>query len=165
MPGTVILRKLCRRDCAERNGYLHGERAADHCGYNGLQPCGQGSAGTENPGGNGIGNVTGLQVNAYYFGGGIYGIKNRAVVPAHGYGISEEYRNKGYVTEAARAVVRYAFEEAGLDMLAAIVKPENTASQCVIKKLGFSRYGVRMVPDENDVLCNFDYFRLYCNEI
>lgn len=81
-----------------------------------------------------------------------------------GYGISEEYRNKGYVTEAAQAVIRYAFEEARQDMLAAIVKPENTASQCVINKLGFSKHGVRMLPDENDVLSKFDYFRLYRDE-
>ena len=81
-----------------------------------------------------------------------------------GYGISGEYRNKGYVTEAAKAVVRFAFEQAGLDVLVAIVKPENVESRRVVEKLGFSKCGIRMVPDENDQICEFDYFRLYRTE-
>ena len=78
-----------------------------------------------------------------------------------GYGISDEYRNKGYATEAAEAIVRYAFEEAGQDVLVAIVKPENIASRRVIEKLGFVNCGVRNVPDENGVDCDFDYFQLH----
>ena len=78
-----------------------------------------------------------------------------------GYGISEAYRNHGYATEAGKAIVQYAFEKAGQDMLVAIVKPENIASRRVIDKLGFSNCGVRMVPDEHGVDCEFDYFRLY----
>jgi ribosomal-protein-alanine N-acetyltransferase len=77
------------------------------------------------------------------------------------YGISEEYRNNGYATEAAKAVVQFAFEEAGQDVLVAIVKPKNIASRRVIEKLGFIYQSVRMVPDENGVNCDFDYFRLY----
>lgn len=78
-----------------------------------------------------------------------------------GYGIYEEYRNKGYVTEAAKAVVRYAFEKAGQNLLVAIVKPENIASRRVIEKLGFSNHGIRTVPDENGETCEFDYFQLH----
>lgn len=81
-----------------------------------------------------------------------------------GYGISEEYRNKGYVTEAAKAVVQFAFEQVGQDVLVAIVKPENVESRRVIEKLGFSKCGVRMVPDENNQVCEFEYFRLYRSE-
>jgi ribosomal-protein-alanine N-acetyltransferase len=81
-----------------------------------------------------------------------------------GYGISEEHRNNGYVTEAAKAVVQFAFEEAGQDVLVAIVKPENIASRRVIEKLGFLNQGVRMVPDENGENCEFDYFQLYRND-
>ena len=77
-----------------------------------------------------------------------------------GYGIKEEHRCRGYATEAARALVRFAFEQAGKDMVVAIVKPENVCSQGVIRKLGFTQYGTRMVPDEHGVICEFDYFRL-----
>ena len=78
-----------------------------------------------------------------------------------GYGISEAWRNNGYATEAARAAVQFAFDQAGQDRLVAIVKPENVASRRVIEKLGFGNCGVRTVPDENGVDCAFDYFRLH----
>ena len=77
-----------------------------------------------------------------------------------GYSILTEYRNKGYATEAAKAVVRFAFEQAKLDVLCAIIKFENIASQCVIDKLGFSKYGVRKLADENNEMCEFNYFKL-----
>lgn len=77
-----------------------------------------------------------------------------------GYGISEEFRNNGYATEAAAAVVKHAFENAGQKVLAAIVKPENIPSQRVIEKLGFTSRGVRRVPDENGIDCKFDYYQL-----
>ena len=78
-----------------------------------------------------------------------------------GYGIKEEYRNQSYATEAAKATVKFAFEQAGQEVLCAIVKPENIASRRVIGKLGFKNCGVRTVPDENGVICEFDYFQLY----
>ena len=81
-----------------------------------------------------------------------------------GYGISEEHRCNGYATEAAKAIVQFAFEKARLDILVAIIKPENIASRRVIEKLGFINCGVRTVPDENGVICEFDYFRLYRND-
>ena len=84
---------------------------------------------------------------------------NREVEVA--YGIREEHRNNGYATEAAQAVVQFAFEKAGQDMLVAIAKPENTASRRVIEKLGFTNHGILTVPDENGVDCLFDYFRLH----
>ena len=77
-----------------------------------------------------------------------------------GYGINEDHRNKGYATEAARAVVKFAFEEAGQDILVAIVKPENISSRRVIEKLGFTNCGIRRVPDENDKKCEFNYYQL-----
>ena len=81
-----------------------------------------------------------------------------------GYGILEEHRNKGYATEAAKAVVQFAFEQAGQEVLCAIVKPENIASRRVIEKLGFKNCGVRTVPDENGKDCEFGYFQLYRND-
>lgn len=78
-----------------------------------------------------------------------------------GYGINEEHRNNGYATESAKAVVQFAFEKAGQDVLVAIVKPENIASRRVIEKLGFANYGIRTVPDEKGVDCEFDYFQLH----
>lgn len=81
-----------------------------------------------------------------------------------GYGIAEEHRKNGYATEAGKAVVQYAFESAGQEVLVAIVKPENIASRRVIEKLGFTKHSIRTVPDENGVLCDFDYFQLQCDD-
>ena len=81
-----------------------------------------------------------------------------------GFGISEGYRNKGYATEAAKAIVQYAFEKAGQDVLVAIIKPENISSRRVIEKLGFVYHSVRRVADENGVDCDFDYFQLSRND-
>ena len=78
-----------------------------------------------------------------------------------GYGITEQHRNQGYATEAAKAAVWYAFEQAGQEVLSAIVKPENTASRRVIEKLGFISGGVRTVLDDDGEYFDFDYFRLY----
>ena len=78
-----------------------------------------------------------------------------------GYRISEEHRNNGYATEAAEAIIQFAFENVGLDVLVAIVKPENISSRRVIEKLGFTYHSVRRVADENGVDCDFGYFQLY----
>jgi [ribosomal protein S5]-alanine N-acetyltransferase len=44
--------------------------------------------------------------------------------------------NKGYGTEAATAVLRFAFEQAGLDRVIALVMPENIGSCRVAEKAG-----------------------------
>ena len=74
-----------------------------------------------------------------------------------GYLIADEYKNKGYATEAGKAVIWWAFERAGLDVLSAITHPENKASVRVLEKLGFVFGENRVFPDG----AAFDYFRLY----
>ncbi|MCL2883862.1 MAG: GNAT family N-acetyltransferase [Oscillospiraceae bacterium] len=78
-----------------------------------------------------------------------------------GYSVLEEYRNQGYATEAAAAVVKFAFEQAGQEVLCAIVKPENIASRRVIEKLGFKTRDICIAPDENNQNCEFDCFQLH----
>ncbi len=43
---------------------------------------------------------------------------------------------KGYATEAARAALTFGFETIQLDLIFAVTKPDNTASQAVMKRLG-----------------------------
>lgn len=57
------------------------------------------------------------------------------------YYLGENYASKGYMTEALRDVVEYAFEELGVEVLAARVFSENEASLKLIKGLGFKHEG------------------------
>jgi len=47
-----------------------------------------------------------------------------------------ELRGRGLATEAARAVLRFAWEELGFDRLMSLVRPENAASRHLAAKLG-----------------------------
>jgi RimJ/RimL family protein N-acetyltransferase len=58
-----------------------------------------------------------------------------------GYHLAAPYRRRGYTTEAARACLRYGFEELGLDRIVAVAWPDNTASQRVMEKCGMRRVG------------------------
>jgi [ribosomal protein S5]-alanine N-acetyltransferase len=56
-----------------------------------------------------------------------------------GYMLHTPYQGKGILTEAAQAVVDYGFETLGLHSIEAIINSENTASQGVVERLGFTR--------------------------
>lgn len=55
------------------------------------------------------------------------------------YGFSTEVWNRGLATEAAKAVLRFGFEELKFDNIAAITLPGNAASQNVLEKIGLAR--------------------------
>lgn len=53
-----------------------------------------------------------------------------------GYIFKKQYWHKGYATECARALVKYAFEKLNLSEVIFEIRPENTASRNVAKRLG-----------------------------
>lgn len=57
-----------------------------------------------------------------------------------GYRLARPFWGKGLATEAAGAVLRYAFEEGGAAEVIALIEPEHKASQRVIQKLGCTEY-------------------------
>jgi len=59
-----------------------------------------------------------------------------------GYWIGKSYRNQGYCTEAALAVVRYGFTELLLHRIHAAYFRRNSASGRVLTKLGMQREGI-----------------------
>lgn len=59
-----------------------------------------------------------------------------------GYGISEEYQNKGYATEAVKGVLEWAFSRPEVTAVEAETDPDNTASKRVLEKCGFALNGV-----------------------
>lgn len=56
-----------------------------------------------------------------------------------GYGVFAATAGHGYVAEAVRLVIPYAFEELGLTRLDAYVQPENAASRKVVTEAGFQQ--------------------------
>jgi ribosomal-protein-alanine N-acetyltransferase len=59
-----------------------------------------------------------------------------------GYAIAAREWGRGYATDAARALVTYAFKELGLHRTTAAIGPDNVASIAVVQQLGFTREGV-----------------------
>jgi [ribosomal protein S5]-alanine N-acetyltransferase len=60
-----------------------------------------------------------------------------------GYWVGKPYWGEGYATEAARAVVRYGFEELALNRIYAFHFTNNPASGRVLQKLGMTHEGRR----------------------
>ena len=56
-----------------------------------------------------------------------------------GWAFHERFRGRGYATEAARALLRHAFETLELHRMIATCQPENIASWRVMEKLGMRR--------------------------
>lgn len=59
-----------------------------------------------------------------------------------GYWLAEEYWGKGIMTEAAKAVIEYAFTQMELDIVSICTSPENKRSQGVIEKCCFTYEGM-----------------------
>ena len=58
-----------------------------------------------------------------------------------GFRIKKQFWGKGYSTEAGKTLLKHGFETLGLKKIAAIVRPDNFASQAVIKKIGLQEKG------------------------
>jgi ribosomal-protein-alanine N-acetyltransferase len=52
------------------------------------------------------------------------------------YLLARSHWNQGLATEAATAIATYGFTVLGCDRLVALAKPDNTASRCVMEKIG-----------------------------
>jgi RimJ/RimL family protein N-acetyltransferase len=59
-----------------------------------------------------------------------------------GYGIARTHWRRGYMFEAASALIAWAFDELGLNRLEADVDPRNIGSSRSLEKLGFTREGL-----------------------
>lgn len=59
-----------------------------------------------------------------------------------GYTLSEPHWGRGYIVEAAQALMRFVFDDYAIQRLQARVIVGNAASERVVQKLGFTREGV-----------------------
>jgi RimJ/RimL family protein N-acetyltransferase len=77
---------------------------------------------------------------------------------ALGYWLGEAYQGHGYMTAAARAMLRVAFDELRLDVLEAGANTENDRSFAIMRRLGMKPSGDRRlwsVSRERLELCRF----------
>jgi RimJ/RimL family protein N-acetyltransferase len=64
------------------------------------------------------------------------------------YGVAPEHQGKGYATEAAEALVRYAFNDGQVRIVRAHTLPEPNASTRVLTKCGFRQVGEVNDPED-----------------
>ena len=60
-----------------------------------------------------------------------------------GYGVEPAFQNRGYATEAVRAITKWALSEPGVRRISAETEDDNPASQKVLLKAGFLPTGER----------------------
>lgn len=76
-----------------------------------------------------------------------------------GYLLNPAYWHQGLATEAAKASLKYGFEELKLKEIVAIAQPENIASQKVMEKLG-----MKYEKDANYYQTNVVYYKIFRKE-
>lgn len=67
-----------------------------------------------------------------------------------GWRLNANYHGKGFATEAAQAMVKFAVEHVGVNYLVAVADPENAASQKVMQRLGMT---YKAIEQHYDVPC------------
>ncbi|GAS81467.1 GNAT family N-acetyltransferase [Paenibacillus amylolyticus] len=80
-----------------------------------------------------------LKENDEFIGWCCSGIKDELPAPNREimYGISKDFRNRGYTTQAVKGMVQYLFEHTNVEVLNAIALTTNQASNKVILKCNF----------------------------
>jgi [ribosomal protein S5]-alanine N-acetyltransferase len=58
-----------------------------------------------------------------------------------GYAIAHGHWGNGYVTDAARGLIRFGFEALHLQRISAAIGPDNSASIAVVTRIGFTHEG------------------------
>lgn len=56
-----------------------------------------------------------------------------------GWRLAREHWGRGYATEAARAALRYGFDQLGLDEIVSFTVPDNARSRAVMERIGMTR--------------------------
>lgn len=79
---------------------------------------------------------------------GFHGLPNAKGQAELGYAVLEEHRRRGYASEAALAMMRWARERPGVRSFLVSISPTNTPSLAMAAKLGFRWIGSQM--DEVD---------------
>ena len=68
------------------------------------------------------------------------------------YGVDPAHQKRGYATEAAQALIAFAFGSGLVRVVRAHTRPGNVASERVLAKCGFERIGLVIDPEDGEVL-------------
>ncbi len=80
---------------------------------------------------------------------GAYNLTYNDILERHlGFEITRKYWNQGYLTEAAKELIRYLFVEKNMDRVAISNYPFNKASIRIAEKLGFVKEGILRKEDK-----------------
>ncbi len=82
---------------------------------------------------------------------GFKGPPDSAGIVEVAYGIAPSFQGRGYATEAAAAVVGFAFASGQVRLVRAHTRPEANASTRVLLKCGFRHVGAVVDPDDGPV--------------
>lgn len=69
-----------------------------------------------------------------------------------GYLLAQKSWGKGYATEIAQAVLAYGFNKLGFREIIALTDLENTASQKVLEKIGFTKREIEIYNNEENLV-------------
>jgi [ribosomal protein S5]-alanine N-acetyltransferase len=69
-----------------------------------------------------------------------------------GYLLAQAAWGKGYATEIAAATIDYGFKKLGFREIIAMTDKENSASQKVLEKIGFTRLGIEVSGGEENLV-------------
>jgi ribosomal-protein-alanine N-acetyltransferase len=109
----------------------------------------------------GFGEPWGLELKAT---SKVAGTAGMAITPAHGraelgYALGREHWGQGLMTEVVREIVRYGFEELGLNRIEARCVPANIGSARVMEKAGMTYEGT--IREQVYVKGSFDDLKMY----
>lgn len=83
--------------------------------------------------------------------GGFKGVADASGMVEIGYSIAPAYRRQGFATEAARALIDYAFSHPHVTRVDAHTLPERNPSTKVLQAAGMRFVGIVQDPDEGEV--------------
>lgn len=83
--------------------------------------------------------------------GGFKGVPDNDGMVEIGYAVAPGYQNQGLATEAARAMIEYAFSWAAVNVVEAHTLAEQNASTAVLKKCGMKKIAEKEDPEDGPV--------------
>ncbi|MEL6628847.1 MAG: GNAT family N-acetyltransferase, partial [Bacteroidota bacterium] len=89
---------------------------------------------------------------------GLCGLVNRPTLPTVdlGFALLPAHEGKGYGTESAREVLRWAREELKLTPILAITHPENIRSQALLERLGMQFVEEKILEGGEEAVCIYE---------